>query len=542
MLRKRSRTLQKDQYKDHLMPDSVSESCFKPDVLGQKHKSISVFSISGLFVGFSTKILPDSDSARSPTSPLDFRGFSNLGNSCRSPRSCHGQKSWDCSKVGLSIVDSLKDETKPLGKVLRSSESKNILFGSQMRNNIPNSCRHLYCSTDYVVIPNSLPKDYVISPDTQIKSPHLQLGSSDSVFGTGIFTLKPEPFGKIRSCLSDSGKSALTYSNPNSCLENFWSKSRTTRVNSPPIIGEGTSLDNSLGKKPSSLPISIGSDHVLMGSQIELSEDYTCVISHGPNPRTTHIYGDCILECNSNELANCCKKEVKGIGSPWVDKCPDGGSLYPPDDFLSFCYSCKKKLEEGKEIYMYREGRSRSKVDHKRKNVSPVVTSSSSFETLKPVAKTLVLKLGWFISSSSKTLKPLIACISTSNPSWTGKSAVGARMVSMPVVKPSRLLDFETSVFKKEKVTLAGHMTSIQQSFFSYTILVEPLSNEVRGWHKMKSLVLKLLRESIDGSTDFCNETIDNSCQMCLNSLLLLFRQAAKPGFTINLWTTKVLW
>ncbi|KAF8411044.1 hypothetical protein HHK36_003583 [Tetracentron sinense] len=85
-----------------------------------------------------------------------------------------------------------------------------------------------------------------------------------------------------------------------------------------------------------------------------------------------------------------------------------------------------------------------------------VVTSSSSSETLKPVAKTLGLKLG-FISSSSKTLKPLIARVSTSNPSSTGRSAVGASMVSMPAVKPSTLLDFKTSVFKKEKVTLADH-------------------------------------------------------------------------------------
>ncbi|CBI20951.3 unnamed protein product, partial [Vitis vinifera] len=70
----------------------------------------------------------------------------------------------------------------------------------------------------------------------------------------------------------------------------------------------------------------------LSASEIELSEDYTCVISHGPNPKTTHIYGDCILEF----------------------ECSDNSTPYPSNDFLSICYSCKKKLEEGKDIYMYR--------------------------------------------------------------------------------------------------------------------------------------------------------------------------------------------
>uniref|UniRef100_A0A0A9G8L9 Uncharacterized protein n=1 Tax=Arundo donax TaxID=35708 RepID=A0A0A9G8L9_ARUDO len=25
-------------------------------------------------------------------------------------------------------------------------------------------------------------------------------------------------------------------------------------------------------------------------------EDYTCIISRGPNPRTVHIFGDCVVE------------------------------------------------------------------------------------------------------------------------------------------------------------------------------------------------------------------------------------------------------
>ncbi|XP_043689058.1 ketol-acid reductoisomerase, chloroplastic-like [Telopea speciosissima] len=83
--------------------------------------------------------------------------------------------------------------------------------------------------------------------------------------------------------------------------------------------------------------------------------------------------------------------------------------------------------------------------------------SSSSSKALKAASTTPSLRLG-FLSSASKTLKPLLARVSTSNSSSsTGGSAYGARMVSMPLIKPSTTLDFETSVFKKEKITLAGH-------------------------------------------------------------------------------------
>ncbi|XP_042375252.1 FCS-Like Zinc finger 8-like isoform X1 [Zingiber officinale] len=36
-------------------------------------------------------------------------------------------------------------------------------------------------------------------------------------------------------------------------------------------------------------------------SEMERSEDYTCVISHGPNPKTTHIFDNCIVESCGDE-------------------------------------------------------------------------------------------------------------------------------------------------------------------------------------------------------------------------------------------------
>ncbi|CAL5380783.1 unnamed protein product [Camellia sinensis] len=81
-------------------------------------------------------------------------------------------------------------------------------------------------------------------------------------------------------------------------------------------------------------------------------------------------------------------------------------------------------------------------------------SASSSSKTLKPASKTLGFNLGFLLSSSSKTaLKSLKAQVMLGNRVGLG-SALGARMVSMPEMTS---LDFDSSVFKKEKITLAGH-------------------------------------------------------------------------------------
>ncbi|KAL7172407.1 hypothetical protein ACSBR2_031992 [Camellia fascicularis] len=78
-------------------------------------------------------------------------------------------------------------------------------------------------------------------------------------------------------------------------------------------------------------------------SEMELSEDYTCVISHGPNPRTTHIYGNIVVE------SYCGVVKVSELNSS-----PEKLNSPPPEHFLSLCYTCKKSLEQGKDIYIYR--------------------------------------------------------------------------------------------------------------------------------------------------------------------------------------------
>ncbi|KAK9146633.1 hypothetical protein Sjap_006536 [Stephania japonica] len=80
--------------------------------------------------------------------------------------------------------------------------------------------------------------------------------------------------------------------------------------------------------------------------EMESSEDYTCVITHGPNPKTTHIFEDCIVE-------NCCG--VLGLSALTKQTfLSSDAPNYPSPDFLSFCYTCNKNLDQGKDIYIYR--------------------------------------------------------------------------------------------------------------------------------------------------------------------------------------------
>ncbi|PHT43632.1 Ketol-acid reductoisomerase, chloroplastic [Capsicum baccatum] len=82
-------------------------------------------------------------------------------------------------------------------------------------------------------------------------------------------------------------------------------------------------------------------------------------------------------------------------------------------------------------------------------------SSASSSKSLKP---SLASNLG-FLSSSAALLKPLRAKTAVSAGGSSSGGAMAAKMVSAPaaVVKAPASFDFETSVFKKEKVTLAGN-------------------------------------------------------------------------------------
>lgn len=122
------------------------------------------------------------------------------------------------------------------------------------------------------------------------------------------------------------------------------------KIQIPPISPAKTgNSDSSSGSLPSSPAKKSGfgssnsnSPRVFAGclsaSEIELSEDYTRVISHGPNPRTTHIFDNCIIE-------RSCLDDGTGFSAQFVAS---------SENFLSFCFYCKKNLGQGEDIYMYR--------------------------------------------------------------------------------------------------------------------------------------------------------------------------------------------
>ncbi|KAL8115976.1 FCS-Like Zinc finger 10-like isoform X2 [Apium graveolens] len=356
MLRKRSRSQQKDQHMGHPVSD-VSDSQYHPDVSAQKHKPNSFFSLPGVFVGLSPKA-SELESINSPTSPLDFRVFSSLGNPFRSPKSSqeNHHKSWGCSKVGLSIIDSLDDETTS-GKVLRSSDSKNILFGAQMGIKIPN-VRSRFESFE---APNSLPNNYAIFPSKHIVKPSkLRNGSSSVHFEIGEASLVDESFGKFRSCSLDNGNVGSQLGNLRTKLsrEIFCLDDGKSSVSVPhSFIAGNQNLNSSSSTELTCIGVPIGSQNSFIGplsaSEIELSEDYTCVRTHGPNAKTTHIYSDCILGCHDNELVEKSKNGNKDIALSAPDAGPAISITYPSNNFSSFCFSCKKTLE-GEDIYMYR--------------------------------------------------------------------------------------------------------------------------------------------------------------------------------------------
>ncbi|XVF74610.1 hypothetical protein PTKIN_Ptkin13bG0125500 [Pterospermum kingtungense] len=336
----------------NLMADPDLESYFQSDRLGVRHISSSLFNIPGFLTGFSPKGSSDSDTVRSPTSPLDLRVIANFSNpfSVTSPRPSSQSgyhKKWNCSKIGLGIVNLLADETKPDSEDLDSPKRKHIIFGPQVKTKFPHPSRYSHEFLGNSMKSNSLPRNYIISQIFQARKSNTKLSDSSLVFGNeeGLLETKPD-FSRLSASTQNSNLSSRSF-----CSENG-----TTSINSSSLpIGRAPQVDNSLLSKPSSLPIPVGhSMESLSAQEIELSEDYTCIISHGPNPKTTHIFGDRILECHDNELTNFDKKAEPGNKVPELGKSTQTSSTYPTDEFLSFCFSCKKKLEKNEDIYIYR--------------------------------------------------------------------------------------------------------------------------------------------------------------------------------------------
>lgn len=107
----------------------------------------------------------------------------------------------------------------------------------------------------------------------------------------------------------------------------------------PGRVGSPRSVPGRVGSPRSGL----GTGHMSL-EEMELTEEYTRVVCHGPNPKTTHIYDNCVVE-------SCCGVIGSGSGSPELKK---PGPKLRCDGFLRFCHTCNRNLEDGNDIFVYR--------------------------------------------------------------------------------------------------------------------------------------------------------------------------------------------
>eukprot|EP00268_Persea_americana_P028893 TRINITY_DN2800_c1_g1_i1.p1 TRINITY_DN2800_c1_g1~~TRINITY_DN2800_c1_g1_i1.p1 ORF type:complete len:325 (-),score=65.01 TRINITY_DN2800_c1_g1_i1:761-1735(-) len=280
MLRKRSRGVSSNQ---GLMSDHTPIS--SPTDKYRKPTS-SFFSSPRLFTTFSAKGFSDSEAVMSPTSTLDSKPFSGIGSTFWSDKTPKSPKPTVDHRNHWEKIDS---RGVGLGIVDALIDDNDKKFSK------PDSRMVLFGSQLKIQIPPLPP-------------------SASSLGGSPG---SPSDFGiKTRNSLSGPFSPAVS---PCPGL-----KTPSGSMNSGPEVRVFTGC--------------------LSASEMELSEDYTCIISHGPNPRTTHIFDNCIVE-------SCCA----GISAAGKEHGFFGNkSSHRLDDFLSFCYTCKKKLGQGKDIYMYR--------------------------------------------------------------------------------------------------------------------------------------------------------------------------------------------
>jgi len=250
-----------------------------------KKPSPSFFNSPRLFTGFASMPLTDTESIMSPTSILDTKPYSAFKNPLWPDPNTPKTPKPD----NRTHWDSL--ESRGLGLV-------DVLIDEKLdpdKLSKPKSRMVLFGSLLKIQIPTLPPS--VLSPSDSPKSP-ADFGMKTRNSNLGSLSPRKSPFGS--------------------------SNTNTDNPNSPGVFAGCLSVD-----------------------EMELFEDYTRVITHGPNPRTTHIFDDCIVE-------SCCG--VVGLsGSRKENGSPAIRSMsYPSESFLSFCYNCRKNLGQGKDIFIYR--------------------------------------------------------------------------------------------------------------------------------------------------------------------------------------------
>jgi len=153
--------------------------------------------------------------------------------------------------------------------------------------------------------------------------------------------------------------------NPNGSSYSEGAKSPTSPLDIKTFSGVGIthSLENSLDSllstpKQQREAIPFGSPHGFANptsqTGMEHSESYTCVTSHGPKSSTKHIYTSCGVECETVQypVRNQQEHELWDVASP--PRSYSNVPVFPDAHFLSACYLCKRQLNHGKDIFMYR--------------------------------------------------------------------------------------------------------------------------------------------------------------------------------------------
>ncbi|GMQ08694.1 hypothetical protein CsSME_00052303 [Camellia sinensis var. sinensis] len=220
----------------------------------------------------------------------------------------------DHPEVGLGILNTLTDHhtTKPLSGVLfEPSKSKNIVFGPQVKN--MNMNMSFECSPGTPPVPRS-----------NMVPPPLIVGSS------GVYEVG-EPSGSvpIRGLVSHLGGSSS-------------SSSTIKPISLFPVVPTGPNHEGSL-----------------TSSQARVFMDYssTLVISHPPFPKMTHDFDDCVLGCNPCKFLDFlgCERPVRQRNHQVDNFYNSSTSSYPLSQyFLRMCFTCKRQLKPGKDIYIYR--------------------------------------------------------------------------------------------------------------------------------------------------------------------------------------------
>ncbi|XP_039116079.1 ketol-acid reductoisomerase, chloroplastic [Dioscorea cayenensis subsp. rotundata] len=167
---------------------------------------------------------------------------------------------------------------------------------------------------------------------------------------------------------------------------------------------------------------------------------------------------------------------------------------------------------------------------------SSAAAIASRSKTLNPPSRTLCSTLSF---SSSRSLGRVFAAVRSMS---VGGAAVGAKMVSAPAVsKPPPLLDFETSVFKKEKINLAGHDEFIVRGGRDlFPLLPEAFKGikqiGVIGWGSQGPAQAQNLRDSLAAAKS------DIVVKIGLRKGSRSFNEARAAGFTEENGTLGDIW